>query len=66
MTLKDQLLEQHRVDAIKEALMGFIWDEIVNPKGEFHYDDAWDCPDSSSRRSSAGRTQSSAGPSRRS
>ena len=50
MTLSDKSLEQDKVDAIREHLMGFIWDEVVNPMGEYHYHDSWDQSTSSSRR----------------
>jgi len=66
MSLSDRSLEEHKIDAIAEQLVGFIWDEVINVNGEFHYPDSWDHPDNSSRRSSSARPSSSVGPSRRS
>jgi len=34
----DQLIPEDRVLAIQEALAGFIYEQVVNKHGEFHYD----------------------------
>ena len=36
--MKEELIEMARVKAIQEAMCGFLLDEIINPKGEFHGD----------------------------
>ncbi|RLM59110.1 hypothetical protein C2845_PM18G07300 [Panicum miliaceum] len=36
--MRDQLLPQERVLAIQESLAGFIYEQVVNKDGEFHYD----------------------------
>jgi hypothetical protein len=36
--MQDQLLPQERVLAIQEVLVGFIYEQVVKPDGEFHYD----------------------------
>ena len=36
--LKKNLIEPERIRAIQEALCGFLLDEVINPKGEFHSD----------------------------
>ena len=36
--MKEELIEMARVRAIQEALCGFLLDEVINPKGEFHGD----------------------------
>ncbi|XP_022679492.1 uncharacterized protein LOC111256202 [Setaria italica] len=47
------LLKKERVAAICEGLIGFLVDEVVNPKGDFHYDGRkLDAPSTSMRRSS--------------
>ena len=33
-----ELIEMARVRAIQEAMCGFLLDEVINPKGEFHGD----------------------------
>jgi hypothetical protein len=35
---RDALIEQDRLLAIQEALMGFLMDEVVNPQGKHYYD----------------------------
>jgi hypothetical protein len=62
MSISSQSLEQHKIDAVAEQLVGFIWDEIVNVNGEFHYDDAWENTDKSSLHSSIAGPSSSARP----
>jgi hypothetical protein len=37
--MRDQLLPQERVLAIQEAMAGFIYEQVVKPDGEFHYDE---------------------------
>ena len=32
------LIEMARVGTIQEAICGFLLDEVINPKGEFHGD----------------------------
>ncbi|EEC83561.1 hypothetical protein OsI_29205 [Oryza sativa Indica Group] len=47
--LKEESLELERIDAIAEQLVGWIWDEVVNPRGEFHspvLEDVLDSPTS--------------------
>ena len=36
--MKEELIEMARVKAIQEAMCGFLLDEVINPKGEFHGD----------------------------
>ena len=36
--MKENLIEPERIRAIQEALCGFLLDEMINPKGEFHSD----------------------------
>ena len=36
--MKENLIEPERIRAIQEALCGFLLDEVINPKGEFHSD----------------------------
>jgi len=36
--MKEELIEMARVRAIQEVICGFLLDEIINPKGEFHGD----------------------------
>lgn len=36
MRLQEDRLDEERIDAIAEQLIGWIWDEVVNPRGEFH------------------------------
>ena len=36
--MKENLIEPAKVRAIQEALCGFLLDEVINPKGEFHSD----------------------------
>ena len=36
--MKEELIEMAWVRAIQEAICGFLLDEVINPKGEFHGD----------------------------
>jgi hypothetical protein len=36
--MRDQLLPLKRVLAIQETLAGFIYEQVINKDGEFHYD----------------------------
>ena len=36
--MKENLIEPERIRAIQEALCGFLLDEVINQKGEFHSD----------------------------
>jgi hypothetical protein len=36
--MRDQLIPWEKVLAIQEALAGFIYEQVVKPDGEFHYD----------------------------
>ena len=36
--MKEELIEMAQVRAIQEAICGFLLDEVINPKGEFHGD----------------------------
>jgi hypothetical protein len=36
--MKEELIEIARIRAIQEAICGFLLDEVINPKGEFHGD----------------------------
>ena len=36
--MKEELIEMARVRAIQEAICGFLLDEVINRKGEFHGD----------------------------
>ena len=36
--MKEDLIEPERIKKIQEAICGFLLDEIINPKGEFHAD----------------------------
>ena len=38
MVMSEDLIEQERIRAIQEQLMGFLMDEVVNKKGEFWAD----------------------------
>src|SRR6187455_2203073 len=44
--LKEESLELERIDAIAEQLVGWIWDEVVNPRGEYYSPVLEDVPDS--------------------
>jgi len=37
LNIQQGLLKEERVAAICEGLIGFIMDEVVNPRGEFYY-----------------------------
>ena len=34
--MKEELIEMARVRAIQEAMCGYLLDDVINPKGEFH------------------------------
>ena len=36
--MKEELIEPERIRAIQESLCGFLVDEVINRKGEFHSD----------------------------
>ena len=36
--MKENIIEPERIRAIQEGLCGFLLDEVINPKGEFHSD----------------------------
>ena len=36
--MKEELIEMAQVRAIQEAMCGFLLDEVINLKGEFHGD----------------------------
>ena len=36
--MKENLIEPERIRAIQEVTCGFLLDEVINPKGEFHSD----------------------------
>ena len=36
--MKENLIEPKKIRAIQEGLCGFLLDEVINPKGEFHSD----------------------------
>ena len=36
--MKENLIKPERIRAILEALCGFLLDEVINSKGEFHSD----------------------------
>ena len=36
--MKENLIKPERIRAIQEALYEFLLDEVINPKGEFHFD----------------------------
>ena len=36
--MKENLIKPERIRAIQESLCGFLLDEVINPKGEFHSD----------------------------
>ena len=38
MDMENQALPLERVRAVQEQLCGFLLDEVVDPKGEFHFD----------------------------
>ena len=38
-TVRDHILQEDRIKAIIEELSGFLLDEVIDPKGEFHDDD---------------------------
>ena len=33
----DKLLPKNRVRAIQEEIAGFLLDQVIDPKGEYHY-----------------------------
>ena len=35
---EENFIETERIRVIQEALCGFLLDEVINPKGEFHSD----------------------------
>ena len=35
--IKEQLIEKDRLLAVQEGLMGFLVDEVINPKEKFYY-----------------------------
>ena len=35
---QEQLIEEDRLLAVQEGLLGFLVDEVINPKGRFYYD----------------------------
>jgi hypothetical protein len=37
MEMRDKLLPTDRVLAIQEEIAGFLVDQVIDPKGEFHY-----------------------------
>jgi len=37
--MRDHILQEDRIKAIIEELSGFLLDEVIDPKGEFHDDD---------------------------
>ena len=38
MKMREDLIEPERIKAIQEQLIGFLLDEVINPKGEFWVD----------------------------
>ena len=36
--MRDKLIPEEKIMAIKEQLSGFIVKQVLNPKGEFYYD----------------------------
>ena len=36
--IRDQLIENDRLLTVQEGLIGFLMDEVVNPKGKYYYD----------------------------
>ena len=36
--MKEDLIKSERIRAIQESLCGFLLDEVINPKDEFHSD----------------------------
>ena len=36
--IRDQLIEKDHLLAVQEGLIGFLVDEVVNPKRKHHYD----------------------------
>jgi hypothetical protein len=37
MDMRGQLLPTARVRAIQEEIAGFLVDQVIDPKGEYHY-----------------------------
>jgi len=35
--MRDKLLTENRVRAIQEEIAGFLLNQVIDPKGEFHY-----------------------------
>ena len=35
--MRDRLLPEARVRALQEEIAGFLLDQVIDPKGEFHY-----------------------------
>ena len=35
--MRDQLLPEARVRALQEEIARFLFDQVIDPKGEFHY-----------------------------
>ena len=44
--MRDHILQEDRIKAIIEELSGFLLDEVIDRKGEFHDDDC-DIPENS-------------------
>ena len=36
--VRDTLILKDRLLAVQEGLVGFLMDEVINPKGKHHYD----------------------------
>ena len=36
--IQDALITKDRLLAVQEGLMGFLMDEVINPKGKHYYD----------------------------
>jgi hypothetical protein len=36
--VKDEVIQKDHLSAIQESLLGFLFEEVVNPIGKHHYD----------------------------
>jgi hypothetical protein len=43
--MEEYLIPKERIKAVQEQLCGFLMDEVINPKGEFHDDGSTYIPD---------------------
>jgi len=37
--LREKVIQKDRIKAIQETLAGFLREQVINPNGEFHFND---------------------------